>query len=119
GESPYFAVAIQKTNTLAELLTHLYVLIPVFDNAKHYWIGEDEMEKLLSKGAGWLAGHPEKEEITRRYLKFQPSLFREALARLVEEESPAAEGDEPPTEKIEEALETPVIGHGGSAGQRR
>jgi 3' terminal RNA ribose 2'-O-methyltransferase Hen1 len=61
GESPYFAVTIEKTTTLADLLTHLYVLIPVFDNAKHYWIGEDEMEKLLAKGEGWLAGHPEKE----------------------------------------------------------
>src|SRR5712692_2120598 len=82
GESPYFAVAIEKTTVLADLLTHLYVLIPVFDNAKHYWIGEDEMEKLLAKGEGWLAGHPEKEEITRRFLKFKPSLFREALVRL-------------------------------------
>src|SRR5712692_4925808 len=109
GESPYFAVTIQKATTLADLLTHLYVLIPVFDNGKHYWIGEDEMEKLLSKGEGWLAGHPEKEEITRRYLKFQPSLFREALARLVQEEEPlAVEEDERPADKTEDALETPL-----------
>jgi 3' terminal RNA ribose 2'-O-methyltransferase Hen1 len=107
GESPYFAVAIQKTTTLADLLTHLYVLIPVFDNAKHYWIGEDEMEKLLAMGEGWLARHLEKEEITRRYLKFQPSLFREALARLVQEEEPlAAEEDDRPADKTEDALET-------------
>ena len=106
GESPYFAVTIHKTTTLAELLTHLYVLIPVFDNAKHYWIGDDEMEKLLAKGEGWLAGHPEKEEITRRYLKFQPSLYREALARLVsDEELPGAETDAPADEAL---LETPV-----------
>src|SRR5262249_34824837 len=97
GESPYFAVTVRKTTTLAELLTHLYVLIPVFDNQKHYWVGDDEMEKLLAKGEGWLASHPEKEEITRRYLKYQPSLFRLALARLVEEEEPAEtdEGDQP------------------------
>lgn len=107
GESPYFAVTIAKATTLAELLTHLYVLIPVFDNAKHYWIGEDEMEKLLAKGEGWLAGHPEKEEITRRYLKFQPSLFREALARLVEEEEPQEDENEPAAEP-EEALEKPL-----------
>jgi 3' terminal RNA ribose 2'-O-methyltransferase Hen1 len=109
GESPYFAVTVQKTTTLADLLTHLYVLIPVFDNAKHYWIGEDEMEKLLAKGEGWLAGHPEKEEITRRYLKFQPSLFREALARLVQEEEPQeAEDDDRRAERPEEALEKPL-----------
>jgi 3' terminal RNA ribose 2'-O-methyltransferase Hen1 len=109
GESPYFAVTIQKTTTLANLLTHLYVLIPVFDNAKHYWIGDEEMEKLLSKGEGWLAGHPEKEEITRRYLKFQPSLFREALARLMQEEEPLdADDSGRRADKTEDALETPL-----------
>jgi 3' terminal RNA ribose 2'-O-methyltransferase Hen1 len=74
GESPYFTVTLRKTTTLSELLAHLYVLIPVFDNEKHYYIGEDELEKLLSKGEGWLAQHPAREEIARRYLKFQSSL---------------------------------------------
>ena len=102
-------MTVRKTTTLADLLTHLYVLIPVFDNRKHYWVGEDEMEKLLAKGEGWLAEHPEKEEITRRYLKFQPSLFREALARLVQEEEPVeAEEDDRPQEKAEEVLEKPL-----------
>jgi 3' terminal RNA ribose 2'-O-methyltransferase Hen1 len=109
GASPYFSVLLRNTITLADLLTHLYVLIPVFDGQKHYWIGDDEIEKLLAKGAGWLAGHPEKEAITRRFLKFQPSLVREALARLVQEEEPL-EGaeDERPGEKTEDALETPI-----------
>ncbi len=126
GESPYFSVTVRKTTTLAELLTHLYVLIPVFDNAKHYWIGADEMEKLLAKGEGWLAGHPEKEEITRRYLKFQPSLFREALARLVQEEEPLAAEDEGPADKAEDVsgkaaqLERPAprFRPGGPQGER-
>jgi len=109
GESPYFAVTVQKTTTLADLLTQLYVLIPVFDNNKHYWIGKDEMEKLLAKGEGWLAVHPEKEEITRRYLKFQPSLFREAIARLVQEEEPhEADEDDRPADKTEDTLEKPL-----------
>lgn len=86
GESSYFSVTIEGTKTLAELLNHLYVLIPVFDNRKHYFVGDDELEKLLAKGAGWLAQHPAKEQITRRYLKHQTSLYRTALARLVEEE---------------------------------
>jgi 3' terminal RNA ribose 2'-O-methyltransferase Hen1 len=107
GDSPYFAVTVQKTTTLADLLTHLYVLIPVFDNSKHYWIGDDELEKLLAKGEGWLAAHPEKEEITRRYLKFQPSLFREAIARLVQEEEPQETDDERRVEP-EAALEKPL-----------
>src|SRR5919206_1456976 len=110
GESPYFAVTVGKTTTLAELLTHLYVLIPVFDGRKHYWVGDDEMEKLLAKGEGWLARHPEKEEIARRYLRFQPSLFRMALARLVQEEEPAEaeEEDGESKEKAEEVLERPI-----------
>jgi 3' terminal RNA ribose 2'-O-methyltransferase Hen1 len=86
GESPYFSVTIRGLKTLSELLTHLYVLVPVFDNQKHYFVGEDEMEKLLSKGDGWLAEHPEREQIARRYLRNRSSLYREALARLVEED---------------------------------
>ena len=63
----------------------------------------------MPKGEGWLADHPEKEEITRRYLKFQPSLYRLALARLVQEEEPAeAEEDDQPKEKAEEVLEKPL-----------
>jgi 3' terminal RNA ribose 2'-O-methyltransferase Hen1 len=110
GDSPYFSVEVRKTTTLAELLTHLYVLVPVFDGKKHYYVGEDELEKLLARGEGWLAGHPEKEEIARRYLRFQPSLFRLALARLVEEEQPAEaeDDDQRPQEKAEETLETPL-----------
>ncbi len=106
GESPYFSVAVAKETTVSELLTHLYVLIPVFDNAKHYYVGDDEMEKLLARGAGWLAGHPDKEEITRRYLKFRPGLYREALARLVPEEQ---ERDaDPSANEAEGVLEGPL-----------
>jgi 3' terminal RNA ribose 2'-O-methyltransferase Hen1 len=112
GESPYFSVAISKVTTLSELLTHLYVLLPVFDGQKHYFVGDDELEKLLVKGSGWLAIHPEREEITRRYLKYQPSLFRQALARLVHEEQPSeAAGDERPNDEPEEILEQPLSLH--------
>jgi 3' terminal RNA ribose 2'-O-methyltransferase Hen1 len=106
GESPYFSVTLSGTKRLSELLTHLYVLIPVFDNEKHYFVGEDELEKLLVKGTGWLASHPEKEQISRRYLKHRSSLYREALARLAEvEETPAESEDEVPGEKAEDLLE--------------
>src|SRR5947208_3016557 len=81
-------VAIHRRVALSDLRAHLYVLTPVLDSRKHYYVGEEEMERLLARGAGWLAQHPQKEEITRRYLKFQPSLYREALARLVQEEEP-------------------------------
>ncbi|QDV35568.1 3' terminal RNA ribose 2'-O-methyltransferase Hen1 [Tautonia plasticadhaerens] len=111
GESPYFSVTIAGEATLSDLLTHLYVLIPVFDGQKHYFVGEDELEKLLARGSGWLASHPEKDEIARRYLKFRPSLYRQALARLVQEEQPTeadAQGEERPADRAEDALERPL-----------
>jgi 3' terminal RNA ribose 2'-O-methyltransferase Hen1 len=86
GYSKYFTVRLKNLNTLQELLSHLYVLIPVLDNQKHYFIGESEIEKLVQKGAGWLSQHPEKEQITRRYLRDLPALSRLALERLQEEE---------------------------------
>src|SRR5205814_2270899 len=65
------------------------------DNDKHYWVGDDEVEKLLRHGEGWLAGHPLRDEITRRYLKHQGGLARSALARLVQDEPGTVENDEP------------------------
>ena len=73
---------------LQQLLSHLYVLVPVLDNDKHYWVGDDEVNKLLRHGEGWLAVHPEREAITRRYLKQQRSLVDAALAQLVDENEP-------------------------------
>jgi 3' terminal RNA ribose 2'-O-methyltransferase Hen1 len=104
GESPSLAVTIRKTTTLSDLLTHLYVLVPVFDSRKHYYVGDDELEKLLAKGEGWLATHPMKEAIARRYLRFQSSLYRQALNRLTVDDDPETDEDEPKP-KPEEALE--------------
>lgn len=106
GESPYYSVVIRGITSLSSLLTHLYVLIPVFDNDKHYFVGEDELEKLVSKGAGWLSLHPEKEQITRRYLRHRTSLVREALARLADGAEVASDADG--TVQPEEELESPL-----------
>lgn len=109
GDSPYYSVRLVKTTPLSELLTHLYVLIPVFDNFKHYWVGRDELEKLLKRGEGWLASHPKKEAIARRYLKHQPSLARQALARLIEQDDqPAMDADDARAESQEDLLERPI-----------
>ena len=69
GDSVYYTVELEKITTVQELLNHLYVLIPVLDNSKHYFIGESEVEKLLSKGEVWLAKHPQREIIAKRYFK--------------------------------------------------
>ena len=84
GEGPYFSVELAKTVVLHELLSHLYVLVPVLDNQKHYWIGEDEVQKLLRHGEFWLPMHPEREQIIRRYLGHRAHLSDLALARLIE-----------------------------------
>jgi 3' terminal RNA ribose 2'-O-methyltransferase Hen1 len=88
GDSAYFTVTLSATVPLRALLTHLYVLIPVLDNDKHYWVGDDEVQKLLRHGEGWLAAHPERDLITRRYLKHRRNLVDDALSRLVEGDNP-------------------------------
>ncbi len=110
GDSPYHAVTIRGTVRLSELLTHLYVLVPVFDARKHYFVGRDELEKLLAKGGTWLAAHPLKDEIARRYLGNRPSLVRQALDRLAQDdgESPEASSDAPGKANPEEVLEKPA-----------
>jgi len=95
---------------LADILNHLHVLIPVMDNFKHYFVAQEEIDKLLAKGEGWLAVHPAKEIITRRALKHRRSLANMALARL-EETTVAEEEDETPKLKPEEQLEKPLRLH--------
>lgn len=85
GEAPYLSVVLSRYTSLSELLRHLYVLIPVLDEQKHYWIDRAEAEKLLKAGEGWLESHPEKESIVRRYLKFQSGLAKETLRLLSDE----------------------------------
>lgn len=97
GAGRHIELRLRAECRLAQLLTHLYVLLPVLDGDKHYWVDETEIDKLLRRGEGWLGEHPERELITRRYLKNQASLFHPAFARLAEEEgivpSQASDGD--------------------------
>jgi 3' terminal RNA ribose 2'-O-methyltransferase Hen1 len=108
GESPYFTVTLKAKIRLSTLLTHLYVLIPVLDDDKHYWVGDAEVEKLLRHGEGWLREHPERELITNRFLKHQKRLAREALSRLIGEEEPAADEVAETRAREEEAIEKPI-----------
>ncbi|MFF3226179.1 3' terminal RNA ribose 2'-O-methyltransferase Hen1 [Nocardia suismassiliense] len=84
GDSHYLRLELSGTVRLADALSHLYVLLPVLDGAKHYWLAADEVDKLIRAGGGWLAEHPERGWITRRYLARRQSLVRTALARLAE-----------------------------------
>lgn len=105
GESAYYTVGLRGQVRLRDLLTHIYVLVPVLDNEKHYWVGEEEVEKLLRHGEGWLKSHPAREEIAHRYLKYRRSLAREALSRLVDEDNPEPDEAEEKHAHEEEAVE--------------
>jgi 3' terminal RNA ribose 2'-O-methyltransferase Hen1 len=103
----YARVKLAGLARLSVLLKHLYVLIPVLDDAKHYFVGEDEIDKLLKRGEGWLDRHPAKELIVRRYLRHRGVLARAALERLApetQEETVEPEARSAP----EEALEAPI-----------
>ncbi|MFE9423340.1 3' terminal RNA ribose 2'-O-methyltransferase Hen1 [Kitasatospora sp. NPDC006697] len=102
GDSRYLRLELTGTLRLADALQHLYVLLPVLDGAKHYWVAPDEVDKLLAAGDGWLAGHPERALITRRYLQRRWSLANEALRRLELVRLAEAEGQEP--EEVDNAV---------------
>ncbi|MGC4042197.1 MAG: 3' terminal RNA ribose 2'-O-methyltransferase Hen1 [Armatimonas sp.] len=105
GAGSHYTVTLSGEKTVHDLLSHLYVLVPVLDNAKHYGIGEDEVEKLLRHGEGWLVSHPERELISRRYLRYRWTLTQSALERLSEMDDSEPVTAEDPSE---EAAEAPV-----------
>ncbi|MGW3197758.1 3' terminal RNA ribose 2'-O-methyltransferase Hen1 [Streptomyces sp. NPDC001118] len=104
GDSRYVRLVLEsEALTLAEALRHLYVLLPVLDDAKHYWVSSDEVDKLLRAGEGWLPGHPEQQLITSRYLSRRWSLTRQARERL--ELVRLAEADDSEVEQLDNAVE--------------
>ncbi|MBL8897052.1 MAG: 3' terminal RNA ribose 2'-O-methyltransferase Hen1 [Planctomycetes bacterium] len=108
GESTCYEVVLRAELRLRELLQHLYVLVPVLDDEKHYWVGEAEVEKLFAKGGDWLATHPERELISRRFLRHQRRLTRDALARLAGEEELDPDAVAQERDDEERALERPI-----------
>jgi 3' terminal RNA ribose 2'-O-methyltransferase Hen1 len=107
-EARYFALSLAAEVRLADLLRHLTVLIPVLDDDKHYWVGDEEVDKLLARGEGWLAQHPRRDEIAKRYLKHQRRLTRMAMSRLVENGETELEAIDEAAARDEEALERPL-----------
>ena len=102
GESRYLDVRLSGHVRLADALNHLYVLLPVLDDAKHYWVSDDEVDKLVRAGAGWLGTHPEKVIITSRYLSHRQRLTDVAMARL-------ADIDETDIDELDNATEGAVV----------
>ncbi len=112
GDSRYVDLRLTGAQTVADALSHLYVLLPTLDAAKHYWVGSDEVEKLVRAGEGWLAGHPARDEIARRYLANRHSLAASAVARLAEVDDARPEtlddAVDPEAEDAAASAETPT-----------
>jgi 3' terminal RNA ribose 2'-O-methyltransferase Hen1 len=105
GDGPYFELRLEGLVTLQALLNHLYVLVPVLDDDKHYWVTKDEIDKLLRAGEGWLKDHPARELISKRYLRHQARLVNDALLRLTEDSEPELELHELANEADEGSIE--------------
>jgi 3' terminal RNA ribose 2'-O-methyltransferase Hen1 len=118
GDSRYVRLVLESAAlTLAEALRHLYVLLPVLDDAKHYWVSSDEVDKLLRAGEGWLPDHPEQKLITSRYLARRWSLTREAMERL--ELVRLAEADDTEVEDIDNAVDEETAAFDGEEGSEK
>lgn len=105
GESRYFRLGLRGNLRLADMLQHLYLLLPALDGDKHYYVGSDEVQKLLDKGGDWLSTHPERDWILANYLKRQRSLVREALGKLLAEPEEEVDATEREKEASEQQLE--------------
>ncbi|MFB9909430.1 3' terminal RNA ribose 2'-O-methyltransferase Hen1 [Allokutzneria oryzae] len=108
GDSRYVELRLTGEVRLSEALNHLYVLLPVLDNAKHYWVSPDEVDKLIRAGEGWLGAHPAREVITRRYLAHRGELVSTAVGRL-------AERDDAEPEVLDNAVPDPALADGEEA----
>lgn len=103
GDSSYIDLTITGKVRLSELLNHIYVLIPVFDKQKHYWVTKDDIDKLFDHGKDWIMDHPQRKRIVNRYFAKQKRLAHSALDRLAEME--AEEEEDITEEDIEETVE--------------
>lgn len=108
GNSRYFDVTLRGTVRMKTLLEHLFVLLPVLDDDKHYWVNASEIDKLLRRGSEWLPSHPARELITQRYLRHDRNLMRDALARLLADEPEDPDEVEQQHSEEEEAVEKPI-----------
>ncbi|WP_250633750.1 3' terminal RNA ribose 2'-O-methyltransferase Hen1 [Pinirhizobacter soli] len=108
GASHYFSVHLKATLRLSELLSHLYVLIPALDGDKHYFVGSDEVDKLLDKAGAWLPAHPERDWIMTAYLKRRRSLVREALGKLLAESEDEVQAEVENRDAGEQGLERSI-----------
>lgn len=102
GDSDFATLTLSGRFTVRDSLRHIAVALPALAGDKHYFVDDDEVDKLLRLGDGWLAEHPRRDAIVRGYLKHLGGLTTEALSRLgsdrvapesAEDETRAVEAD--------------------------
>ena len=104
GDSPLRRPAARRARSGSrDALHHLYVLLPVLDDAKHYWVSPDEVDKLIRAGDGLARRAPRAELITRRYLAHRAGLDA-VVAR------PAGRGRRHRPGRIDNADDAPRVG---------
>lgn len=110
GDSRYVDVTLRGELPLDVALSHLYVLLPVLDGAKHYWVSSDEVDKLIRSGGSWLQTHPERDAIVKRYLSHKRTFVADALARLAELDDvlPAEDAVEAASADVAEEVDPPA-----------
>lgn len=108
GDSRYLDVVLTATCRLQDLLEHLFVLLPVLDDEKHYWVGPDEVDKLLRRGGDWLGRHPDRDLIARRYLRHDHRLTNDALDRLLADDPDDPDEAQAAHDEEEASVEKPI-----------
>jgi len=119
GDSRYVDLRLSGVLRLADALNHVYVMLPVLDDAKHYWVGSDEVDKLIRAGEGWLATHPEKDLISHRYLAHRRYLTDTALERLAEADGVELVEETPGSPSLAVERRAAVVGVLRELGARR
>jgi len=87
GDSDFVSLTLTGEHTVQSALRHLYVLLPVLDDVKHYWVGSDEADKLIRVAGEWLASHPDSALIMSRYLARRRDLVESVVDRLIPEQA--------------------------------
>lgn len=76
-------IKLKAKQTLQTALRQLFVLIPALDDYKHYYISDDEVDKIRRYGEGWLENHPQRGLILKRTLRFAGAIkqYEELMVR--------------------------------------
>jgi 3' terminal RNA ribose 2'-O-methyltransferase Hen1 len=109
GESPYHAVKITARTKLKDLVSQLYLLLPVLDDDENYEVGDEKLVKLIERREGWLRTHPERDRIAKRYTKPENRWVEHTVARVVAADTDDLAADDDEADRRQKAAETPDL----------